>query len=280
MDYYKEKLDSVETALQKCLNETRKELEQLPEGRLSGIFKKGRWYYSHVINSDEYTKKGINKHPQLIAKLARKEFLMAQQYAAENNFRCLKNAAMNYQSMDPRNLINKMSAAIQKCPEQYLIGTMWTAQYMWDDHAKAERMKQNRLWAQADYEQSAFKPEEKIHLTTSGVYVRSKSEALISEKLFDNSVPNRYEEVLWLEGRDFAPDFTFRDANREPFYWEHAGMMNDSNYIRRHQFKMDVYARHGIVPWRNLIVTYDTEDGAINMGLIDSIVKYQILPRL
>ena len=43
---------------------------------------------------------------------------------------------------------------------------------------------------------------------------------------------------------------------------------------------MQVYERNGIVPWKNLFVTYDTEDGAINMGLIDSIVRFQVLPRL
>ena len=43
---------------------------------------------------------------------------------------------------------------------------------------------------------------------------------------------------------------------------------------------MGVYERNGIVPWRNLILTYDMEDGAINTGLIDSIVRFQVLPRL
>ena len=99
------------------------------------------------------------------------------------------------------------------------------------------------------------------------------------EKLLDYGVPNHYEEILWINGRDFAPDFTFRDRHMQPFYWEHAGMMDDPSYESHHKWKIKEYERAGIVPWRNLIITYD-KDGVINAPLIKSIIEHEVLPRL
>ena len=42
---------------------------------------------------------------------------------------------------------------------------------------------------------------------------------------------------------------------------------------------MDTYEANGIVPWENLIVTYDS-DGSVNIPLIKSIIEDEIIPRL
>ena len=42
---------------------------------------------------------------------------------------------------------------------------------------------------------------------------------------------------------------------------------------------MNMYEKAGIVPWQNLIITYD-EDGVINAPLINSIIENDVLPRL
>ena len=74
-------------------------------------------------------------------------------------------------------------------------------------------------------------------------------------------------------------DFTFRDCNYEQFYWEHAGMMDDPYYRNRHERKMVILESAGIVPWKNLIVTYDN-DGIINVPMIKSIIEHEVIPRL
>ena len=77
----------------------------------------------------------------------------------------------------------------------------------------------------------------------------------------------------------FAPDVTFRGRNRKLFFWEHAGMMNDSAYRARHKRKMELMEKCGIVPWENLIVTYDIDD-YINIPMIKSIIENDVIPRL
>jgi len=47
----------------------------------------------------------------------------------------------------------------------------------------------------------------------------------------------------------------------------------------RHKKKMDLLEQAGIVPWKNLIVTYDN-DAVINVPLIKSIIEKDVIPRL
>ena len=281
MDTIKTKLDRAAQDLQVILAQNAAELARTPEGRLNGYSKGGHRYYTQVFDTDGGRNlKGINRKPDLIRQLAGKECLLAIKEAGEWNALLLQELMEKYQSMDLRDLIAGMKDAPRSLPKEVLLSARQPAGLADPDKARSERMERLRQWARAPFEQSTYKPEEKIHLTSTGIYVRSKSEASISEKLFDYNVGNRYEQILWLEGKPFAPDFTLLDAAGQPFYWEHAGMMHIPKYARHHQYKMDVFERHGIVPWKNLIVTYDTEDGGINMGLIDSIVRFQILPRL
>ena len=56
-------------------------------------------------------------------------------------------------------------------------------------------------------------------------------------------------------------------------------MMDDPYYRNRHERKMVILESAGIVPWKNLIVTYDN-DGIINVPMIKSIIEHEVIPRL
>ena len=129
------------------------------------------------------------------------------------------------------------------------------------------------------YEQYDGYPQYKNKLTSFGLKVRSKSEQLIAERLHDFGIPFRYEMMLRVAGVERAPDFTFEGADQRLFYWEHAGEMSNAVYEQRHQKKLMEYRRVGIVPWDNLIVTYE-KDGMINMAMVDALIKNEVIPRL
>jgi len=38
-----------------------------------------------------------------------------------------------------------------------------------------------------------------------------------------------------------------------------------------------MYERMGIVPWKNLIVTYDTEDGGLSSAVIEAEIRNKLL---
>ncbi|MBO5995566.1 MAG: hypothetical protein J6Q41_08640 [Firmicutes bacterium] len=132
-------------------------------------------------------------------------------------------------------------------------------------------------WALADYKMSDYLEDEKIHTTSRGLKVRSKSELIICEIFYKYGIEFRYEEVIYLNGKRLVPDFVIRrKSDGKIFYWEHCGMMDQPIYRKRYFEKRDLYEFCGIVPWDNLIFTYDM-DGSIDSNYIDAIVKAVLL---
>lgn len=109
----------------------------------------------------------------------------------------------------------------------------------------------------------------KTHITARGLQLRSKSEVIIAERLDYYDIAYRYEQLLYIGGYSFAPDFTIL-TQRGKVYWEHCGIVNDKSYMNKHNWKMQMYEAGGIVPWKNLIVTYDNEEGHMDTRLIDA----------
>lgn len=133
--------------------------------------------------------------------------------------------------------------------------------------------KEPSQWALTKYIQSDYKPEEKIHTTSRGLKVRSKSELIICEIFYKYGIEFRYEEVIYINGKRLEPDFIIRRrSDGKIFYWEHCGMMELPKYRKRYYEKRDLYEFCDIVPWDNMIFTYD-KDGSIDSEYIEAIVK-------
>lgn len=114
-----------------------------------------------------------------------------------------------------------------------------------------------------------------IHHTIEGEMVRSKSEVIIANCLHYNELEYEYESVLELEpGKTLRPDFKVIDGDTgDVWYWEHCGMMIDPKYVKRWEDKKKFYEKHGIVEGKNLIVTYDDENGGLDSAYIDKLIK-------
>ena len=86
--------------------------------------------------------------------------------------------------------------------------------------------------------------EGKIHATLSEYFVRSKSEVIIANLLFENGFESfKYEEPLFAnDGSFYLPDFTINWKGKT-FYWEHLGMIN-SEYERKWNIKEKWYNKH------------------------------------
>jgi hypothetical protein len=96
----------------------------------------------------------------------------------------------------------------------------------------------------------------KIHRSLADVMVRSKSEVIIANLLFDRDVAFEYEKPLYApDGSFYLPDFTITWRG-ERFFWEHLGMLVRDEYRRKWQTKREWYEKH--FPGR--LVT--TEEGA------------------
>ena len=111
--------------------------------------------------------------------------------------------------------------------------------------------------------------EGKIHHTLSEYMVRSKSEVIIANILFDKKIPFKYEVPLYAsDGTFYIPDFTIT-WNGEQWYWEHLGLLDKEDYINHWQTKKEWYEKH--FPGR-LITT--TESTTLSKDVIDIIDHY------
>lgn len=133
-------------------------------------------------------------------------------------------------------------------------------------------------WMNEPYEKNLQHPEHLIHQTSSGLFVRSKSESIIAMMLQKNQIPFRYECALKLEQSTFFPDFTIRHPlTGETYYWEHFGLMDELPYRQNAFSKLQIYASYGIIPSVQLITTYETAQKPINAALIEKIINHHFL---
>lgn len=116
-------------------------------------------------------------------------------------------------------------------------------------------------WSNAPYERNMKHPENLVHRTGNGIYVRSKSEAMIALFLHTNRIPFRYECAISLGGATLYPDFTILHPQTEKvYYYEHFGMMDDAVYAKNAYSRLQLYAAYGIIPSIQLITTYETKE--------------------
>lgn len=118
-----------------------------------------------------------------------------------------------------------------------------------------------------------------IHRTLRGEMVRSKSEVIIANMLYEAGIDYEYEKELDL-GEDGIriPDFTIEDAESGlEFYWEHCGMLGNERYRKRWEEKKEVYKKHGIEEGDNLIVSRDALNGSIDSAEIKALIERYLL---
>lgn len=121
-------------------------------------------------------------------------------------------------------------------------------------------------WMAEPYETNPVYPEGKKFRTQTGIYVRSKSEKIIADTLTAYQIPYRYEAALHLD-YPIYPDFTIRHPETgEIYYYEHFGMVDNSDYRSKMLDKIDMYLRHGIY---DLLYTIETKERPLTVEQID-----------
>lgn len=109
-----------------------------------------------------------------------------------------------------------------------------------------------------------------IHRTQRGHMVRSKSELVIANMLFQMGIDYEYERVCegtTAPGR-LRPDFSFVTPDGELVVWEHLGMLSRPDYRRGWEWKREWYSRNGFVERQTLFTsTEDSEHGLDSVRL-------------
>lgn len=105
-----------------------------------------------------------------------------------------------------------------------------------------------------------------IHRTEKGHLVRSKSELVIANMLFQLAVPYEYERVCegTTEPGRLRPDFSFVTADGDLLLWEHLGMLTREDYRRGWEWKRQWYRKNGFTEGKTLFTSHDDERGGLD----------------
>ena len=135
-----------------------------------------------------------------------------------------------------------------------------------------------RSWEEFAFQGNEIEESVPVLLTEKGERVRSKSEMIIADLLYSEGIPYRYEYPLYLDGYGKVyPDFTILNIpKRKEMYWEHLGMMDDTNYVEKALRKIACYEKSGIVIGDNLILTWETKNIPISRGIIRTQIERQL----
>lgn len=281
-----------------------KELKGLPEGCISYKTINGRRYYYHTIakSSGRLNSHGIANSKDREGsddrdtRGSKDEPIRAQQRFLGKEEQLLKERLWKKRDLEETlPLLHGNLRAIDRFEKMYVPAAVWPKKRELPSETLSKNGRRSRsiLWEHEEYERNPYHPEGLIHATLSGLRVRSKSEAIIAGLLATNKVPFRYEARLDLparQGQDYSackenenrkfvyPDFTVkREKDGTLFYWEHFGMTNNVDYLESMQEKMAAYHQAGITPWNRLITTYDTENGSLDIRMLEALIRAILL---
>lgn len=147
----------------------------------------------------------------------------------------------------------------------------WLNPIILNDSKYAEKWKKEKSPAN-------YKTDNKIFVTKQKEYVRSKSELLIANALYDHSIPYHYESSPNQQSLHTLPDFTVLNIRKKREYlWEHFGMMSDPGYCACAIKKIRNYEKHNIFPGQNIIYTFESSDVPLDTNTIERIIQIFLL---
>jgi len=105
-----------------------------------------------------------------------------------------------------------------------------------------------------------------IHRTEKGHLVRSKSELVIANMLFQLSIEYEYERVCdgTTEPGRLRPDFSFVTPDGDLIVWEHLGMLHREDYRRGWDWKRQWYERNAFQAGKTLFTSKDDDRGGLD----------------
>ena len=247
-----EHLSSRKKSLENDIARIKTELKKYPKGYINLCKDKGK-YRMYRMTKDEngYVKRNYLplKEIELAKKLARKKYLQRMLADKENELAC----TMKYLNM--RHPGGHQELLSKESPYRALI--------------------LEDTWEGQEYEKNSEYPEQLIVKAPKGEYVRSKSEALIANALYDAGIEYRYECATMIGGIKYYPDFTVRvPGTKITKIWEHFGKIDDPEYFSKMMRKISAYIKAGYVPGVNLIFTFESSTSPLTIDVVKSKIQH------
>ena len=237
-------------------------LNKAPEGKLRIKRVNGHPYFYIRLESEDLNGKYLSREQaKLIQKLAQKGYDERALTAIDAELNVIKNCGRHWSEL-PDVEVEKVYESIAAELQELVTPLTETDQHF------AKR------WQEAEFEPLKYREEDKKHATERGEMVRSKSEEIIANLLFQKGVPYKYECPLKVCGRTVYPDFTVLDVKkRREVYWDHLGLADDRDYSIRAIWKLQAYSFAGLITQNRVIITAETQNDPLDYIGIRQIIN-------
>ena len=253
--------------LKKILSEVDEFMNTAPEGCLKWQNKNGKTYYYHQFKDKEnqwgreYIKR---ENVSLANELALKNYYSIIRPKAKKQLNELEKFVKRYSYDNLDDVYDNL------CPERKALCTPISMSVE----------TQLRLWQEEEYELARMHLENLRYETEQGEMVRSKSELIIANILYQNrkDILYKYERPLEIvcdgQKKIIFPDFTTINIHTGKIkYWEHAGRMDDIHYSCDTVKKMNNYVSNGLLPGRDVVWTFETQGYPLDVSVVKKMVK-------
>ncbi len=249
------------TQLNLEMKRIREKLPSMPAGSIQFLKDQRRWRWRQLF-SDGTHKNLIKKRDHSLAqKLSEKRYLEDRLKTISTMQAMISDFLLKY----PR---------LPMYPNQLTESSPEYRQLL--DPLFEKRNQQTHTWLTEPFEMNPEYPERKNVPTEAGIAVRSKSEAIIANALWESKVPFRYEQAITLGDMKLYPDFTILNPEHPEnnVLWEHFGMMDASGYARAASAKLTAYMEAGYIPGYNLITTYELKTAPLDIRYVKLLISY------
>lgn len=223
------------------------------------------YYWQRKDESGKYIQEYLGQKKRKIAvKLAEKDYYSRLFKLAEHNLQVLHYVESNFRWAGMKNEYEKIGQARKLLVQPY------------EDEVSSVIKK----WNDEEYAPKKNHQDGLVYETERGELVRSKSEVIIANLLFQNGehLSYKYERplVLKIGGRSITiyPDFTVINLDTGKItYWEHAGRMDDESYASDFVWKNNLYMESGLIPGKDIFFTYETQATPLNIKVVKLIIQ-------
>lgn len=254
--------------LEKMLVEIEEFQKFAPAGCLKYQNKGKKTYFYHQYwdeNNKKWERKYIKKEDLALARnLAKKQYYFAVKSHLKKNVEALWNLIRQYHPKEVERIYDRLSVERKKLVEPLMIG-------------EKERIRQ---WNLEQFESNNFHPENLRFETEQGESVRSKSEVIIANILYQhrNDILYKYEKPLEVlvnrKIKTIYPDFTIMNIHTGKIsYWEHAGRMDDPVYANEFVKKTNIYMANDLMPGKDVFFSYESLASPLEISAVRKLVE-------
>ncbi len=252
MEHIRQKLEEFSN----LANKLQEYLKMAPKEKLR-TRKKGN-HYQYYSEKDKKRSYITKKNIETAKKIARRDYYQKLLPHLLKNITTMKHFIKNYNSTQLEQCFHNLSDARKQLVDPLFI----------DNETYAAQ------WQSKKYERKNDFPTGNL-FTQKNEQVRSKSEIIIADLLNSKKVPYHYEyPVQLINGRIIHPDFfCLNKRTRQEFYWEHCGKMDDPIYTINLTQRISDYSKIGIIPGKNLILTFETAKTPLETKTIERLIQ-------